>query len=85
MSGNAAPVTVHAGLFVQSRLPVVLHRVIPTGTLSLQNIGTLEAALIANLLYVYVMRRPSSVPLDTVSEILFPMAVGAGVYKMLPP
>lgn len=85
MATNATPVPVHSGILVQSRLPIVLHRVIPSGTISLHNIGMIEAAVIANLIYVYALRGSSFAPLDTVSEILFPMAVGAGLYHMAPP
>jgi hypothetical protein len=85
MASDTAPATVHAGIFVQSRLPVVLHRILPSGSLSLHNIGMIEAALIANLLYYYVLRGNSLAPLDTMTEIALPMAVGAGLYHMAPP
>lgn len=77
------PVTVHAGFFVQSRLPVVLHRIIPANTLSMQGIATLEAAIISNLLYMYVIRM-SYAPMEMM-EYIAAGAVGAGVYMALPP
>lgn len=85
MSSNGAPASVHAGIFVQSRLPLVLHRVIPSGSLTLHTIGMIEAALIANLIYIYGLRGNSIAPLDAMTEIALPMAVGAGLYHMAPP
>ena len=84
MSAPAAPSTVHAGIFVQSRLPLVLRRVIPNGSLSLQNIGMLEAAIIGNLIYYYGLRGNSMAPLQT-TEIMMAAGVGAGAYYMAPP
>ena len=84
---SAKPVSMHSGLFVQSRLPIVLHRVIPTGMISLHNIGMIEAAALANLAWL-VFRAglvPSFVPLDRAKDIALPMAVGAGLYFVAPP
>jgi hypothetical protein len=82
---SAAPVTVHASPFSQSRLPIVLHRIIPAGTISMYYLGMLEAAAITNLIYIGLLRPQSSLPLDRMYEIALPMAVGAGLYKMAPP
>lgn len=79
----SSPATTHAGIFVQSRLPVLLHRVLPTGMLSIQAIAQLEAAILANLIYAYAIRE-SSAPLEMM-EILAAGAVGAGLYQMAPP
>ena len=83
MSSNAAPSPVHSGILVQSRLPLVLHRVLPAGTLSLQNIGMVEAAIIGSLIYAYGMARPDR--LMQSSEYLIAGGVGAGLYMMAPP
>ena len=71
----------HAGYLVQSRLPLVLHRVVPAGAISLHNLGMIEAALIGSLIATYVI----GMPMRTNSEILVPMAVGAGLYHVAPP
>jgi hypothetical protein len=71
----------HAGYLVQSRLPLVLHRVIPAGVISLHNIGMIEAAVIGSLIATYVL----GMPMRTYPELLIPMAVGAGLYHVAPP
>lgn len=81
MSASTAPATMHAGIFVQSRLPLVLHRVIPAGAISLHNIGMIEAAIIGSLVATYALR----LPMRTNTDILAPMAVGAGLYHLAPP
>ena len=85
---SAKPVSMHSGLFVQSRLPIVLHRIIPSGMISLHNIGMIEAAALANLLYLAVRSGSGLyrfVPLNTAQDIALPMAVGAGLYHVAPP
>ena len=80
MSATAAPVSVHSGIFVQSRLPLVLHRVIPSGILSLQNIGMLEAGVIGILIGQTLLSMGSSP-----TEMAMSAGVGAGAYYMAPP
>jgi hypothetical protein len=76
----SSPVSVHAGIFVQSRLPIVLHRVIPGGTLSLHNIGMVEAALIGVMIDQYVLGGRGGMMENAVAG-----AIGAGLYHMAPP
>jgi hypothetical protein len=80
MSGPAAPVTVHSGIFVQSRLPIVLHRIIPAGSLSLHNIGMIEAGLLG-----IVISQTLFFARGNFTEYAIGAAVGAGAYHMAPP
>lgn len=80
---SAAPVIVHAGIFVQSRLPMVLHMVMPSGLMTMNNIAKLEAAIIANLIYFNFVRI-SQAPMELM-EIVVAGGVGAGLYHMAPP
>ena len=79
MSNGAAPATVHSGIFVQSRLPILLHRVLPAGTLTLQMMGTVEAGVLGIVLgqMFFGMR-------GDIMSMAISGGIGAGVYKMLP-
>lgn len=54
---------------------------IPAGAISLHNIGMIEAAIIGSLVATYALR----LPMRTNTDILAPMAVGAGLYHLAPP
>ena len=87
MSAAAAPVTVHAGIFVQSRLPILLHRVIPAGTLSLNSIGMIEAGIWATVIasaagISYATTGRGDIAFGSVATT---MAAGAAAYYMAPP
>jgi len=83
MSGNAAPATVHSGILVKSRLPMLLHRVIPAGSLSLSTMGYVEAGLISYIVY-YNGIRSSRAPMDMM-ETALAAGFGVGAYHMAPP
>lgn len=79
----AAPATVHSGVFVQSRLPILLHKAISPGVLSLHNIGMVEAAIIG--VAIYWAARGRNAPAMMRSEVLIAGGTGSLLYHIAPP
>jgi hypothetical protein len=75
---NMNPSSMHTGIFVRSRLPVLAHRVVPSGVFALHTLGLAEAAVIG-------MAIGWTIGYGDRMSLLVAGGLGAGAYHMAPP